>query len=75
VLLPKATFSIQVLAPFFVVLKKFLHHFSQCTLIQLRKKNAQGYSDFGTQTRLKANRKKRGTRKKRISSAPITGLR
>ena len=30
---PKATFRIQVLAPYFVILEQFLHHFCQCVFI------------------------------------------
>jgi hypothetical protein len=78
--LPNATFSVQVLAPFFVVLKKFLHHFSQCTLIQLTKKHAQRIFSFSKnlrQMQLKAtiDRKKRGTKTQQsISSAFMIGL-
>lgn len=34
-ILPKATFAIQIFAPFLVVLEQFLHNFCQCTVIQL----------------------------------------
>jgi len=43
---PKATLPTQILAPLFVILKKFLHHFCQCTLVQLKKKHIQVKSRF-----------------------------
>jgi len=33
---PKAALPTQILAPLFVVFEKFLHHYSQCTIIQLK---------------------------------------
>lgn len=53
--LPKTTFSIQVLAPSFVVLEKLLHHFCQGSIIQLRNKRLKHTSILDEDERVIAN--------------------